>query len=217
MTALLDAFRLVLSRKSLWLVHVLGNAAMLLGVWWWLGLPDETVGQIVLSAVAAVVLVALFVWMHAAALTGYRQPAGVPWRKALRRVPLLVVWLVVFAAGCWAILKYVGPIPARYILLGVTLLALAPLASWLATDRAPLRVYRDWRYYAGWAVLLFIGYVPVMLASWVPAVSGLKQELWSAGLRLAGGYLIALTAWLLLAALIARVAEVRGQAVAQPA
>lgn len=217
MTALLDALKLLLSRKLLWLIQVVGNAAMLLAVWWWLGLPDETVGQIVLSIVAAAVLLALFVWMHTAALAAYRQPSGVPWMKALRRMPLLVVWLAVFAGSCWGVLRYLGPTPAGFVVLGIVLLVLAPFASWLATSRSTVRLYRDWRYYAGFLVLLFIGYVPVMLVSWVPAVAGLRQELWSAGIRLTAGYVIAVTDWLLLAALIGRLAEVRGQAIAQPA
>jgi hypothetical protein len=217
MTALLDALRLVLSRKLLWLAQVVGNAAMLLAVWWWLGLPDETVGQIVLSIVAAAVLLALFVWIHTAALAAYREPAGVPSMKALRRMPLLVVWLAVFAGICWAGLRYIGPTPLGFVVFGIVLLALAPLASWLATGQSTARPYRDWRYYVGFLVLLLIGYVPVMLASWVPAVAGLNQELWSAGIRLTAGYIIAVTDWLLLAALIGRLAEVRGQAVAQPA
>ncbi|HWR53864.1 MAG TPA: hypothetical protein VN428_22325 [Bryobacteraceae bacterium] len=217
MTALLDALSLVLSRKLLWLVHVVGNAVMLLAVWWWLGLPDETVGQIAVSAFAAAVLLALFVWMHTAALAAYREPAGVPWMKALRRVPLLAIWLAVLIGVCWAVLRYIGPNALGFVVLGLALLALAPVASRLATGRSTARLYREWRYHALFLAVLVIGYVPVMLASWVPAVSGLKQELWSAGIRLTLGYLIAVTNWLLLVALVSRLAEVRGQAVAQPA
>lgn len=217
MTALAGALRLLLSRKLLWLIHLLGNAAGVLALWWWLGLPDETAGQIALSAVAAALLAVFFVWLHGAALAAFRTGAGVPWLKTLRRTPLLVLWLAIFVALCWSILRRAGPTPAAFLLAGALLLGMAPLASWLATGRGVANVYRSWQYYAGWLITLLIGYVPVMLIGWVPAVKGLNQQIWSAAIRLLLAYAIAVTAWLLLAAVIGYTAEVRGKAVAQPA
>jgi NO-binding membrane sensor protein with MHYT domain len=78
MTALAGAVRLFLRHKLLWLINLIGNAAALLALWWWLGLRDETAGQIALSVVAGIVLIVVFSWLHGIALAGFRAPAGIP-------------------------------------------------------------------------------------------------------------------------------------------
>jgi hypothetical protein len=180
----MTALKAVWQHKLLWLVHVVGNAAAALAAWWWLGLPESTVWNVALSALAAIVIAVLFLWMHSAALVAYRGPE-VPWMRALRRVPLALPWFAAIAAAA---------IYLHYIWLAVAILLLMPLgaAAWSA--------YRDWRYYA-WAVaLLAVGYAPVLLLGWVPQVQGLNAELASLALRGGAAYLIAVTVWLLLAA-----------------
>ncbi|MGE5489019.1 MAG: hypothetical protein ACM3ZB_14485 [bacterium] len=214
MTALLDALHAVAQRKLLWLIHLGGNAAAAVAVWWWLGLPESTAAQIALSLVSAAAIIFGVLWMHTAALAAYRGASGVPWRHSLRRAGLLLPWLAAIVAGAWAASKYIGPVsrPQGYLAFAALFLALTPLASWLASGgAAPWRAYSDWRYYAGFAAVLGIGCLPIVLLRWVPTVQGLSSEIASFAIRLGLAYAIAVSDWLLLAALAGRTTLPRSQ------
>ncbi len=61
------------------------------------------------------------------------------------------------------------------------------------------RVLRQPLYWVSLCVLMGLGvWVPYKLVTWVPALSSLRAEAWSAGLRFAGAYLILITAFILL-------------------
>ncbi len=203
MNAILEALRAVSQRKLLWLVHILGNAAALAAAWWWLGLPDETVWQVALSFVAALAIIAGVLWMHAAALAARCEPSGVRWMRALRRAALLLPWAAGVTGAGWAALRYVGPAGIRpgFLVVAGAFLILTPVGTWLANGAAPWCVYRNWRYYAGFAIAAGVACVPMMLLRWMPVSGGLERELASFFVRFGLAYVILVTDWLFLAAL----------------
>ncbi len=93
-----------MSRKtqiaSLWVMQVLVNAALLACLWWWLTWPDARAWQVAASFASAALLVLVALWLHGATL-GYFAGADslAPiLRRAVRRVPALLVWLIVCVA-----------------------------------------------------------------------------------------------------------------------
>ena len=125
---------------------------------------------------------------------------------------LLLPWLAALVAGAWATGEYIGPVgrPHGFLALGALFLALTPLGAWLASGgAAPWRAYSNWRYYAGFAMVLGIGYLPMVVLSWVPAVQGLSNEIASFAIRLGIAYAIAVSDWLLLAAIAGRTTQPR--------
>ena len=62
-----------------------------------------------------------------------------------------------------------------------------------------LRVLRQPMYWILLCILIALGvWVPYKLVTWIPELTTLRQQAWSAGLRFAGAYLIVITAFLLL-------------------
>ena len=188
------------NRKALWGAQLGGNLVLAALAWGWLNLPEGAVVQVLASAALALVILVGALWLHGVTLAAFRSPAGVPWIGALKRVPLLAAWTLV-AGG------------AAYALPGVAVLAVflvwVPLASVCATPgarpAAALKVFRDWRYYAGFAVWMVTGlYLPVRLVWWIPLVKGVAAETASMAARFLLAYLFAITSWRLLAALAGR-------------
>ncbi len=88
-------------------------------------------------------------------------------------------------------------------------LALLPLASQAAgggfSARAALATIARPRYWVACALLALAGlYVPGKLVNWAPEFGALSFQAGSMGLRLGLAYLLAMTAWLTLAAVIGR-------------
>src|SRR5688572_11942985 len=90
--------RAAFQEKRVWIVQLLGNAAIVVLIYWWLSIPDRRITDLVLSGVAGVLIVFAAVWMHTAALARFEAVhAGESnARGSLRRLPAMVVWAVVF-------------------------------------------------------------------------------------------------------------------------
>lgn len=208
-----EALRAVWRRRLLWLIQVAGNLAAVVAVWWWLGLPDATAAEIALSVVAAVVIVVVFSWLHAATLAAYYEQRGIPWIATLRRTRGVLMWGVFVGLLIFdAVTTSRGWVRAGAF--AITLLFFAPAGSRgsVREGSAPA-IYRDWRYYTGCIAALIVGgYVPWRLLRWNPGVSGLRAEAVSFALRFAVAYLLVITSWLFVAALMAELGRLRREA-----
>ncbi|MCI0402145.1 MAG: hypothetical protein L0212_01295 [Acidobacteria bacterium] len=74
-----------------------------------------------------------------------------------------------------------------------------------ASRAAAQRVFRRGRYWLGYIVLMVLGlWLPTVLIDWIPQVESLWGQAISLLLRFVAAYLLLVTAWLLLASLLAR-------------
>ena len=227
----------VWGHKKLLGVHLVGNALLLWAVYALLGRPDQTVWQLVVSALLALVVLFAAMWLHGTALAAFHrvgQAPGLP----LRRLPKLLPW-VLLAAALLAVAVWLagyGPRVTVYLSSRFTLwlrapvspqkiewvypallrslcligwLVLLPLASQAAgggfSRRRALKMAATWRYWLACALLVLAGiYLPGRLIWWILPVQGLFFETLSMLVRFSLAYLLAVTAWLTLAAVIGR-------------
>jgi len=203
-----EAAAAVWSRKALWAVQGVGNLVALALAWVWFALPDAEVWQVAASGVLGAIAVCLILWLHGATMAAYHQDAGVPWRATVKRLPVLIVWLVVLVAAVWGLLRWIPPQRSVWRMLAIAgvLLVLIPLASQFATRGFRLRgvgACLNWRYPAGFASATILGvYLPLRLVWWVPEVEGIASQAASMGARFLLAYLLAVASWLLLASLV---------------
>jgi hypothetical protein len=91
---------------KLWALHLVANAAVVAGAYFWLGIGDASALQLAATLLIGLLLVAFTVWLHGAVFTHFREP-GLPlaqaFRTALRRLPLLILVAVFAAALYWAL------------------------------------------------------------------------------------------------------------------
>jgi hypothetical protein len=235
----------VWAHKKLLAAHLVGNALLALLAYAWLSMPDQTVSQLVISALVAVLALFTALWLHAAALAAFhpvgqarglavvtlrRLPKLLPWAVLAAAVVAVVVWLAGYQSAVTANLasrftlwwrRPVSPqsvdwlYPALLRSLGlIVLLALLPLASQAAgggfSRRNALRVIGRWRYWLACALLVLVGiFLPGRLVWWILPVKGLFAEAVSVIVRFTVAYILAVTAWLTLAAVIGRLGSER--------
>lgn len=86
-------------RKKLLAAQLVGNALLAGLAYGWLWIPEETVAEVVLSAVLALVVVFGALWLHSTALAAFHVVVG-PLRvgMVLRRLPRFVPWVALMAA-----------------------------------------------------------------------------------------------------------------------
>jgi hypothetical protein len=228
----------VWGHKKLLGAHLVGNALLLWAVYALLGMGDQTVWQLVISALLALVVLFAAVWLHGTALAAFHRVGQAPGLLPLRRLPKLLPWVLLAAAllalAVW--LAGYGPRVAVYLSSRFTLwlrtpvspqkiewvypallrslcligwLMLLPLASQAAgggfSKRRALEMAAAWRYWLACALLVLAGiYLPGRLIWWILPVQGLFLEMLSMLVRFSLAYLLAVTAWLTLAAVIGR-------------
>ncbi len=93
---------------KLWLLNLVGNAALLAAVYFWLLLPDAHGWQVTVSGLAAVVVIFFGVWLRAGSFAYFRvaefRDNATVWRAfrhALRHMVALAIWAAAFAALGW--------------------------------------------------------------------------------------------------------------------
>ena len=103
---------------KLWLLNLVANAALMAAAYFWLLIPDARGWQVAGSALLAVLVVFLVIWLRAGTLAYFRgaeyRSKGTIWRayrRAVRNVPALAVWGVVFAAITWLLWSLHGYVP----------------------------------------------------------------------------------------------------------
>jgi hypothetical protein len=154
-----------------------------------------------------------------------RLPGLLPWVLAAAALLALVVWLAGYAPRVAADLSsrftlwlrtpvspqkvgWVYPALLRSVCL-IGWLALLPLASRAVgggfSGQQAVRMAVSWRYWLACAILVLVGiYLPGRLIWWVLPVHGLFLETLSMLVRFALAYVLVVTAWLTLAAVIGR-------------
>ncbi len=82
----------------LWLLQFFGNAVLFAGVATWLLIPEEHWWQLVFAAISGVVIILMFLWLHAGTLVTFAPPEGEdvsPFKHALRHLFAFFVWALV--------------------------------------------------------------------------------------------------------------------------
>lgn len=106
---------------------------------------------------------------------------------------MFALWAALFAV--------IVSVAARWPLVWIAVVALLlPLAGFAVNGAQALASYKHWWYWVSALVLLVVGvYLPYKLVTWVPGVSGLTMQTVSLIARAGFGYLLLVTAWLMLA------------------
>ena len=95
---------------KLWLLNLVANAALMAIAYYWLLIPDAHGWQVAATAVIAVFTVLSVLWLRAGTLAWFRvaefrREDGIwrSYRHALRHVPALAFWVLVFVVMAWAV------------------------------------------------------------------------------------------------------------------
>jgi hypothetical protein len=93
---------------ELWLLNVVGNAALLAAAYFWLLLPDAHGWQVAGSALVAIVVIFFGLWLRTGSFAYFRvaefrenAAVGRAFRHALRHMIALALWFMPFAALVW--------------------------------------------------------------------------------------------------------------------
>jgi len=146
----------VWGQKKLLGAHLAGNALLLWAVYALLGMGDQTVWQLVISALLAVVVLFAAMWLHGTALAAFHgvgQAPGLPW-ASLRRLPKLLPW-VLLAAALLAVAVWLAGYGPR-----VTVYLSSRFTLWLRTPVSPQKV--DWIFPALLRSVCLIGWLALL-------------------------------------------------------
>jgi len=144
---------------KLWLLNLVANAIVLAAAYFWLLIPDARGWQVASSALLAVIMVVLVLWLRAGTLAYFRiaefRKDGTVWRAyrhALRHVPALAVWVLVFLAFAWLLWSLDPYVPQFAVW----------LRQKLGAGPSPRNIVAN----ANWLLLLLVGIV--MPGLWLP-------------------------------------------------
>ena len=214
-----DAWKAVFAKWKIWLANVLGGAGLLAATYGWFWIPDQKTWHLAVSAVAALAITTVCVWLTAitvAALAGAPARFGrcAMWLATLSVWVGLAGWLGAHAPrhGAWLaslltmlVRKPVSPAALAPVadffwnaLLWAGIVALVPLVS---GTRKPLGSLRYWLAAAVGVVAGF--WLPWRLFHWAPGFEGFSVQIASVAIRLAIAWTVMVTAWLWLVALAA--------------
>lgn len=102
-----DTWIAVLSSKRVWLVHVITNALLMIGFFYWTRIPEETGWQFALTLVGGLVIAIVALWLHSATFDYFRLRSGRCFKSSLRRsvarIPAFLMWTIVFGLVLWLI------------------------------------------------------------------------------------------------------------------
>lgn len=187
--------------SKLWLLNLFGNALALAAWYFWLLIPDAHAWQVAGSVLLVLAIIFIVVWLRAGTLAYFRlaefREAASIWpafRRGLRHIPALVVWVLAAAVVEWCLWRLRGYAP-QY---GVWLWQKLPDALRILTPRQ-IAQWTDWK------LLLFFWYlVPAIFLPMATTLAAkgfagaarsfrvLKRPLywlWFAALMLVGAYI----------------------------
>jgi hypothetical protein len=110
----MSIFASVWSQKALWLLHVVGNAALIALIYEWLWIPDRTVTHLVVSVCTGLAIFGLALLLHGGTLSFYRalhsdNPSS--WTSTFgfsaNRLVAFALWTLILAAAL-AFVYWVG-------------------------------------------------------------------------------------------------------------
>lgn len=195
----------VLARPVLILGTWLAGVALAVLAYLWLGLPERTAWDLVLSAILLLLLAAGWLVLAWRTLAAFHE-APPDWASCLKRLGRLAPVAFLMAAVSAAVLWRLGGAPGW--LAGVAVIfALLPAASQASAGGVRLRqvagVLARAEYWLAGAISVLTGLLlPWLLVSWTPVHGGLVVETASLVVRFALAWLAAVASWLFLAALI---------------
>jgi hypothetical protein len=147
---------------KLWLLNFVANAVVLAAAYFWLLIPDARGWQVAGSAMLAILVVILVLWLRAGTLAYFRiaefRKDGTIWRAyrhALRHVPALALWVVVFLVLAWVLLS-LRPYAPQF-------------AVWIRQKLGAGPSPRNLMAYANWLLLLLVGIV--LPGLWLPVAT----------------------------------------------
>jgi len=159
-----DVVAAVWREKRLWAIHVVANAALLVLIYEWLGIPDRTVFHLALSAISALAIIALTLWLHGGTLAHFTEAhahqspkLAATFQGQTRRLLAFAVWAGVLVLLIFLVLQ----------LHGYREQAANWTSSWLTLHlRRPVTPARMSSMF-WWAITLFgVIVVPVLLLPW---------------------------------------------------
>jgi hypothetical protein len=203
------------NHKRFWTLQIVGIAMWLALAIAWFWLPDSRAWGVALSLLHGIVVIAGGLWLIGTALLFYRRAhggeeaqLGALGRESLRRIPGLFVWSAALAGAVWVSLRPKAP---GWIWM-LPLILLLPLAAQVSAEGARGFFRMPWRlrYFPLASVLIAAGAcLPLKLIAWHPRPAGLTLQTVSLTARFALAYLLAVSAWLALASLLARLSPDR--------
>src|ERR1051326_6204887 len=102
-----DTLKALINNKRVWLVHVIMNALMLMGFFYWTQIPEETGWQFSLTLAAGIALVFIMLCLHGATFDYFRADSDHGLMSALRnfpaRFPSFLLWSLFFGFVLWLI------------------------------------------------------------------------------------------------------------------
>ncbi len=199
------AWRAVLARPRLILTAWGGGAVLVVLVYLWLGLPERTPWDLLLSAVLFVLLVAGAIGLAGWTLVAFEEPAPVwaSWPRRLGRLaPVVLLMAAAVVLVVWRLSRFSG-----WLAGAAAILLLLPLASQAARGTVCLRraasLLRRPEYWLAGVIAILIGVaLPWAVVLWTPVHGGLLVETLSLALRFGVAWLAAVASWLFLAASI---------------
>ena len=202
---------------KLWLLNLIGNAALLAAIYFWLLLPDAHGWQVAGSGVLAIIIIFFGLWLRTGTFAYFRvaefRDHATVWRAfrhALRHMIALALWGILFAAIAWSLIslrKYAPQFGVWFWQKSPSFLRFgSPRQVFHAAAGLPLkrmarslRVLKRAIYWLWFCALMLIGgYVPFKLVRWVPELSDLRKQAWSMGLRFFVAYVTLITAFVAL-------------------
>jgi hypothetical protein len=197
----------VLRRPLLILIHLGGNAALVVLFYLWLGLADRTAGDLVISAVLLLLIVCGALWLYGVTMAAFHARAGQPvFFQGLRRLPKFAPWGLLIGAVVAAVVWRWPRFPF-WLTGAATVLAILPLASQAAgggfTTRDAVKMLGRPHYWLAGILAVVLGlYLPKLLLGWVPETTGLLMQSISLVFRSGLAALLAVISWLALSAVI---------------
>lgn len=100
-----NAFALLRSGRLV-IIHLVGNAALLVAASLWLLIGEAHIGQLIFAAAAALAILFLAVWLHTATFEYAANPAPGNLRTAFRPSLLRMFWLLLGVAILFLLMNY---------------------------------------------------------------------------------------------------------------
>ena len=210
--------------KRLWLIQATGNALLFWSAFTWLGIRDSKSWQLVETGVFGLMIAALWLWLqNGTFFYCAHRPISLwkAYRESLRTLAVFSAVAIGFVVIAWALGQFHDPLTRagqrtaswltfhlRKPVKPTTWVGLYLAALWvvrwivLPVFTLPIAAQRVWRlaprlFWLQYLAALAVGYwLPSVLMTWVPKLTGTAAQIFSFSLRFGIAYALIITAWL---------------------